>query len=87
MGCVVLLLCLIVAIIAPPIGIPLLLVVLAVMLLTGAGRAMLGLGRTVAKATAPPEQCPVCGEPITDPATAVTFQGKRYHGGCWKAQE
>lgn len=87
MGCVVLLLCLIVALINPFIGIPLLLIVLVVMLLTGAGRAMLGLGRTVAKVAAPAEPCPVCQEPITDPATAVTYQGARYHGACWKAQE
>lgn len=90
LGCVLLAIEMVLVVIAPPIGIPLVLLTLVAMLVIGAARGAMTIGRTAAPLDEPqppvatPERCPVCSYPITDPAQSLVFRGATYHRSCWR---
>lgn len=76
---------LVIAILMPIVGIPLILATLAVMLLTGALKGVLGLARGPANARTPTfRYCAECGLELAGRAEPVWVGGAPFHQECWR---
>lgn len=95
LGCILLVLELILPVFMPIIGIPLLIVTVLALLLVGALRGALGLGRMVGPKESPPARAAKAtdapaGPPICPGCGQVVWEGKRasdgalYHAPCFE---
>lgn len=99
LGCILLAIELLIAVFAPFVGIPLILITLAVMVVVGvargAGKAAGAAAAAASRGAERPEpsraipagalKCARCGLSIYDATESVSYRGESYHPECWSS--